>query len=159
MMNRTDKKSQLMGQDATRRDETSKFPLTSLHLHVCLEIFTIIQVNLYIDKLPQSSSGGAGAGNSSSTDAYKCVFDKKEQTVANRTAFGLSCPLPSVMNRPKIQPGKGIYPILLHDLSFNPPEPAASNLTHLCLCLLFLFPPAHQIMLWSSSLSDLVRKT
>lgn len=55
------------------------------------------QVDLYIDRLPRLPK----------EHNYKCIFDKKEQTTATSMSFGLSCPLPKVMHRPKIQPGRG----------------------------------------------------
>lgn len=81
-------------------------PLLSCHHH---------QVDLYIDRLQRAASSSASGGSSKQEQlSYKCIFDKKEQTVATSTQFGLSCPLPKVMHRPKIQPGKGMsHPFLI----------------------------------------------
>lgn len=79
------------------------------------------QVDLYIERLPRLPR----------EHNYKCIFDKKEQTTASSMSFGLSCPLPKVMHRPKIQPGRGKLSIIFllnelisPDARFPPVRPA-----------------------------------
>lgn len=58
------------------------------------------QLDLYIDRLPKLPR----------EHQYKCIFNRSEQTTASQTAFGLSCPLPKLMDRQRhiqIEPGRG----------------------------------------------------
>lgn len=93
------------------RDKSDANLLTPSRNFTTHKIRTTNQIDLHIDRLQRSGAGG-----------YKCIFDKREQTVATQTALGLNCPLPQTGNRPKIQPGKGEQQIFLlsTDQTLNP---------------------------------------
>lgn len=76
-------------------------------------LFCRVQVDLYIDRLPRLPKD----------HSYKCIFDRREQTVATPTAFGLSCLLPKVMHRTQIQPGRGkFFSLLCNRSGLTPPS-------------------------------------
>lgn len=71
--------------------------LERFHIPTLTHVASPSQIDLYIDRLPRLPKD----------HSYRCIFDRKEQTIATQTAFGLACQLPKVMLRPKIQPGRG----------------------------------------------------